>query len=252
MDIEKQIKTSEENGMEKITVFLAAKQPIFRQGLRQALSERQGIEVVGEGSPGADTWSHVENLSPDIAMVDVGTSPVSDFGVARKIVTRCPRVAVVILAPNPDDDYLFQAIKSGAVAFLNKDISADELADTLRRVKLGEYPINDSLLSRPNSARQVLQLFQSFALKDMESLMAPLSRRETEILKQVAEGIPNKGIAVALNISQQTVKNHITSIMRKLNANDRTHAVVLAMRNGWISLDGDSDQTAKKELSASL
>jgi len=252
MDSEKHIKMSEESKTERIAIFIVDKQPIFRQGLRQALSVHQDMDVVGECSPGGDTWSLVENTSPDIALVDISTSPVSEFGVARKIATHCPRVAVVILAPTPDDDYLFQAIKSGAVAFLSKDISADELADTLRRVRQGEYPINDSLLSRPNSARQVLQLFQSFALKDMESLMAPLSYRETEILKQVAEGTPNKGIAVALNISQQTVKNHITSIMRKLNANDRTHAVVLAMRNGWINLDGTSDNSANKELSAPL
>jgi len=227
--------------MEKINIFIVDKQPIFRQGIRQALASYEDIDVVGECSPDDNTWSLVENILPDITLVDLSTTPVTEFDVARKIATRCPKVAVVILAPNPDDDHLFQAIKSGAVAFLGKDVSADELADILRRVRRGEYPINDSLLSRPNSARQVLQLFQNFALKDMESLITPLSHREVEILKYVAEGNPNKGIAAALDISQQTVKNHITSIMRKLNANDRTHAVVLAMRSGLINLGKNPD-----------
>ena len=252
MDIEKHATTNEEGRMEKINIFIVDKQPIFRQGIQQALSSHEDIDVVGECSPDDNTWSLVENILPDITLVDLSTTPVNEFNVARKIATRCPKVAVVILAPNPDDDHLFQAIKSGAVAFLTKDASADELADTLRRVRRGEYPINDSLLSRPNSARQVLQLFQNFALRDMESLITPLSRREVEILKYVAEGNPNKGIAVTLNISQQTVKNHITSIMRKLNANDRTHAVVLAMRSGWINLAENPDQSGEKELSASL
>ncbi len=227
--------------MEKINIFIVDKQPIFRQGIRQALASYEDIDVVGECSPDDNTWSLVENILPDITLVDLSTTPVTEFDVARKIATRCPKVAVVILAPNPDDDHLFQAIKSGAVAFLGKDVSADELADILRQVRRGEYPINDSLLSRPNSARQVLQLFQNFALKDMENLITPLSHREVEILKYVAEGNPNKSIAAALNISQQTVKNHITSIMRKLNANDRTHAVVLAMRSGLINLGKNPD-----------
>jgi len=252
MNIEEDLQANEEKKIEKLTLFVVDKQPIFRQGLCQALSLYEDIDILGACSPDADTWSLIESISPDMVLVDVGSPPVNGFGVVRQIATRCPRVAVVILDPEPDDDQLFQAIKSGAVAFLSKDIDADDLAYVLRRVKRGEYPINDSLLSRPNSARQVLQLFQSYALKDMESLMAPLSQREVEILKYVAEGNPNKGIAVVLDISEQTVKNHITSIMRKLNANDRTHAVVLAMRNGWINLDEAPDQPVEGEVPTSI
>jgi len=252
MGNEEYLQTSEEKRIEKLTLFLVDKQPIFRQGLCQALSPYENVEIVGGCSPDADTWNLIENASPDMVLVDIGSVPVNGFGVVRQIAIRCPRVAVIILDPQPDDDQLFQAIKSGAVAFLSKDIDADDLVDVLRRVKRGEYPINDSLLSRPNSARQVLQLFQNYTLKDMESLMAPLSQREVEILKYVAEGNPNKGIAVALDISEQTVKNHITSIMRKLNANDRTHAVVLAMRNGWINLGEASSQPVEGEISASV
>ena len=234
--------------MERINIFIVDKQPIFRQGLRQALSVPEDMYVVGECSPDDNTWSLIENLLPDIVLIAVDISPVNGFDMARQIVTHCPKVAAVILSPNHDDDHFFQATKSGAVALLSKDIAADELVGILRRVRRGEYPINDSLLSRPNSARQVLQLFQNFALKDMESLITPLSHRETEILKYVAEGNPNKGIAVTLNISEQTIKNHITSIMRKLNANDRTHAVVLAIRKGWLSIEKGTEIPAKEAV----
>ena len=250
MDVDKQLEITEEGKMGKLTIFIVDKQPIFRRGLCQALSLHEDIEVVGECDPGTDTWRLVESLSPDIVLVDVGTPLLTGFGVAHQIATRCPKVAVVILTPNPDDDQLFQAIKSGAVAFLSKDIAADKLVDILRRVGRGEYPINASLLNRPNTARQVLQLFQSYSLKNMETLMTPLSHRETEILKYVAEGNANKRIASALNISEQTIKNHITSIMRKLNANDRTHAVVLAIRNGWLNIGEISDLPAETEVAA--
>ena len=251
MDIEEYIQISEENRIKKLAIFIVDKQPIFRQGLHQALSSHEDMEVVGDCAPTADMWSLVESLSPDIALVDVDAPSVSGFGVARQIAIRCPRVAVVILTPNLDDDQLFQAIRSGAVACLSKDIAADKLAGILRRIGRGEYPINDSLVNRPVTAKQVLQLFRRFALKDMETLMTPLSHREMEILKYVAAGNPNKGIANALNIHEQTIKNHITSIMRKLNANDRTHAVVLAIRNGWLNVGEVSDLPTATELTAS-
>jgi DNA-binding NarL/FixJ family response regulator len=119
---------------------------------------------------------------------------------------------------------------------VNKNLSADELANTLRRVSRKEYPINESLLQRPSAAKKVLNLFQNIAQRNVGNLMTPLSEREIEILKYVAEGNSNKRIAATLKISEQTIKNHVTSILRKLNANDRTHAVVLAIRNGWIDV----------------
>ena len=154
-----------------------------------------------------------------------------------------------MLSPSSDDEQLFQAIKSGAVAFLNKDASADELLNILRRVGQGAYPINETLLCRPSAAKKVLQLFKNLSLmgKDIETLMTPLSPREMEILKYIAEGTSNKRIALALGIGEQTIKNHITSIMRKLNANDRTHAVVLAMRKGWLEIQEHLDTPEPEE-----
>jgi len=252
MNMDEYSQVSEDSRKSKLTIFIVDKQPIFRQGLRQALSSYEDMEVIGECEPTNDVWDIVESLSPDIVLIDVGAPSSGGFAVARQVATRCPRVAVVILAPTPDDEQLFQAIKSGAVAFSSKDVAAEQIVGVLRRVGRGEYPINESLLTRPSTARQVLQLFQTFTLKDMDSLMTPLSHREMEILRYVAEGNPNKRIAGALSISEQTIKNHITSIMRKLNANDRTHAVVLAIRNGWLNIAEVPDESASKEVSTSL
>ena len=122
---------------------------------------------------------------------------------------------------------------------MSKEVSAEELAGAIKRIRSGERPINETLLSRPRAAEHVLRQFQDLSLlgKAMETLATPLTPRETETLKYVAEGYSNKQIAHVLGISEQTIKNHITSILDKLDANDRTHAVVLALRQGWIDIN---------------
>ena len=125
------------------------------------------------------------------------------------------------------------------MACLRKNSSAEELIDTIKRASHGEYPINETVMTRPTVAKHVLQQFQNMALLGdrMETVVAPLTQRETQILNYIADGNTNKQIARILNISEQTIKNHVSAILRKLNANDRAHAVFLAIRQGWISLE---------------
>ena len=249
MDINKYQAATEEGIKARPSVFIVDSQPLYRQAVRQVLGD--DMDVVGESEPTAEVWSTIESLSPDIVLIDVGLPKLNGFDITRQIATRCPGVAVVILSASPDDEQLFQAIKSGAVAYMGKDISADKLTRLLRKVGQGEYPINDSLLNRPHTAKKVLELFHDLSLmgKDIETLMTPLSPRETEILRYIAEGNSNKRIAYALGIGEQTIKNHITSIMRKLNANDRTHAVVLAIRKGWLKIEDVLEIQPETELS---
>ena len=248
MDINKYQPMTEDRKKANLTVFIVDNQPLYRQAIRQVLQEN--MEVVGESELTPDIWSTVESLSPDIVLVDVGLPKLNGFDITREVATHCPGVSVVMCSPSPDDDQLFQAIKSGAVAFFGKDISADKLTAILRKVGQGEYPINDSLLNRPSTAKKVLQLFHDLSLlgKDVETLLTPLSPRETEILRYIAEGNSNKRIAYSLGIGEQTIKNHITSIMRKLNANDRTHAVVLAIRKGWLKIEDVLEIQEEEEL----
>jgi len=117
------------------------------------------------------------------------------------------------------------------------DASAEEMASAIRRIHQGEYIINEMVLSRPVVAEKVLRQFQDFTLLGgaMETLATPLTNRELEVLGYAARGYINKQIAYQLGVSEQTIKNHMTSILRKLDANDRTQAVVLALHYGWIS-----------------
>jgi len=142
-----------------------------------------------------------------------------------------------MLTSNPNDTQLFQALKAQAAAYLDKEVTADQLVDTVRRVARGEHPINESLTNRPKVAEQVLSQFQELSWRsEAEAFMSPLTSRETEILNYIAQGFPNKQIAFELGISEQTIKNHVTSILRKLNANARTEAVVIAVKKGIISI----------------
>lgn len=229
--------TTAEERPRKTAVFIADNQSLYRQAICHALEGH--MDIVGESALVANLWSQVEAHSPDIALLDIGPASARGFALAHEIATRCPGVAVVLLSSSPDESQLFQAIKAGAVAFVSKDTSADELVSTLRQVANGDCPINDILLTKPNTAKRVLQLFHDISLtdKEVEAFIAPLSRRETEILKYIAAGFSNKRIAYALGISEQTIKNHVTSILRKLNANARTEAVVVAIKQGLISID---------------
>ncbi len=223
--------------MRRISVVIIDKQSLFRAGVRQALSTKPSIEVVAECNLGSEALEVIEAFTPDVALIDVNPPSLVGVDLALQVSRRVPGVGLVMLTPYPDDDQLFQAIKSGAAAYVTKDVGAEELIDVIQRVSRGEYPINSLVLSRPRVAEKVLRQFQDLSLmgKVMETVGAPLTAREKEILSHIANGMSNKQIAYTLKISEQTIKNHVTSILRKLNANDRTHAVVMAMRHGWIS-----------------
>lgn len=224
---------------EKIGIFIIDSNNLFRQGVRLALADHKNIEIVCEADINdKDIMEMVEQLSPRVALIDVNMPLLNGLDLTRQITQRSPQTMVIVLTPYEDDNQLFQAIKAGATAYFSKNIDAEELANVISRIASGEHIITENVLSKPRIAERVLKQFQDLSLAGvaMESLAAPLTSRELEVLTYVARGYGNKRIAYTLSISEQTIKNHITSILRKLDANDRTHAVVLAIRHGWISM----------------
>jgi len=224
--------------MDKIRVFTISNNALFRQGLRQAISQSEDIEIVSESDISDKALEIVMSFSPEIVLLDIGLPLLTGLPLGRQITQRSPAISTIILAPyNIDDAQLFQAIKSGAAGYLTMDVSAEEIASAIRRIHQGEYIINELVLSRPRVAENVLRQFQDFTLMGgaMETLVTPLTARELEVLGYAARGYINKQIAYQLGVSEQTIKNHMTSILRKLDANDRTQAVVLALHYGWIS-----------------
>jgi DNA-binding NarL/FixJ family response regulator len=222
--------------MNKIQVFVVSKQSLFRQGVEFSLSSISDIEVLGSAEANGEALLAIDSVPPDVAIVDVDS--ISDGGLmlARMIKQRLPCIGIIALSSSPNDRQLFQALKTQVAAYLNKEISVEELADAIRRVAGGEHPINESLVTRPNIANQVLAEFQELSWRS-EAFISPLTPRETQILNYIAQGYLNKQIAIELSISEQTIKNHVTSILRKLNANARTEAVVIGIKQGLISLN---------------
>ena len=224
--------------MDRIRVLIADDHPIFRQGIRGVLESESDIEVVGEAADGKETLALARAIAPEVVLLDVHMPNGDGMDVARSLKLHLPRTGVILLTAYDDEELLFQAIKIGASAFFLKDVRPDELLDGIRRANAGEYLINESVLTRPLVASRVLKQFRdlSMANQGMEPIFVPLSGREIEVLDYIARGNSNKEIARALKISDQTVKNHITSILRKLAVNDRTQAVVYALRRGWIKM----------------
>ena len=240
--------------MRKTIVMIIDGEPFFRAGLHQALSQQDSLEIL-ECDPEAGGKAAIAQItasSPDVALLDIGYPTLLGLDLGKKIARSFPATRVVMLSANPieDDDELFEVIKSGAVAYLrSKDCTPTRLIETIRRASHGEYPINDSVSSRPKVAWRVLRQFQDIAAMGMtiEDITTPLTSKEVQILNHIAEGNTNKRIASLLGISEQTIKNHVSAILRKLNANDRAHAVFLALRNGWISIEVDNNGKHQEE-----
>ena len=223
--------------MNKIRVVIISQQSLFRQGIEHSLSDTKDMEISGAAEVNDKVLSDIDTLPPDVAFVDIDGPSDEGLTLARRIKQRSPSIAVVVLTSSPSDAQLFQALKAQAVAYLNKEVTAGELVNITRRVVHGEHPINENLTTRPKVAEQVLHKFQELSWrKEAEGFISPLTPREGEILNYIARGYLNKMIAAELDISEQTIKNHVTSILRKLNANVRTEAVVVAIKQGLISI----------------
>jgi len=230
--------------VDKIAVLIIDEQAFYRAGVRQVLAEQPDFEILDCDS-NDDPMGLIEARPPDIVLLGSDLAALNGIELGRKITRYFPNTKVIVLSPDPSDIELFEVIKSAAVACLSKNISAEELGRTIRRAYSGEYPINDSLMTRPVVARQVLKHFQDMASmgKAMVDIVSPLTRREREILHYVADGNTNNKIARILGISEQTIKSHVRSIFRKLNANDRAHAVAIAVRGGWLSAERRDEST---------
>lgn len=221
----------------KIKVFLADRNGFFRQGVRAALIREGDIEIVGESDVKDEALDLIRVLLPQVVLVDITPPLFSGIDLARRIAQDLQDISPAVLTPYLDDDELVMATTAGAAAYISRYVEADELASSIKRIASGELLLVESLLAKPHVLERVLRCFQDLSLKGraVDSTSAPITERETEILSYVARGYGNKQIAHVLKISEQTIKNHMTSILRKLDASDRTHAVVMAMQSGWIT-----------------
>ena len=226
---------------ESIGVLVVEREALYRRGLVGCLEGGPDIRVVGSVATAEDGYRRADELLPDVVLVGTTLPDAPGLAAAAELRRRHPSLATVVVAATESDDELFAAIRAGASAYVGKDVAEEVLLGLVKRAATGEYVINEQLLAKPYVAARVLEQFRAATAGDLAptSAFAPLTERELEILKRVSDGMTNAEIGYALGISAQTVKNHVTSILRKLAVNDRTQAVVLALRRDYLALDDE-------------
>jgi DNA-binding NarL/FixJ family response regulator len=226
---------------ERVRILIVDDHALYRVGIRNILEREPDLEIVAEADDARTALDASFATNPDVILMDLSLPSPGGIETTQRVKRELPAAAIIVLSTEEDEDALFDAIKAGAAAFILKDIAPEDLVMVIRRVVAGEYLINDKVFSKPAVASRVLKEFRELAVYGQEAapIFAPLSPREVEILDNIAQGMTNKQVAYALSISEQTVKNHMSSILRKLSVNDRTQAVVYAMRQGWIRMPED-------------
>jgi DNA-binding NarL/FixJ family response regulator len=225
--------------MHKISVMLVDDHPVFRQGLRRVLESEDDLDVVAEVDDGQEALRLAKQLVPNVLLLDINLPGMNGLQVARALKDTLLDINVIMLTAYHDDQQVFHSVRAGASAYFPKDVSPRRLIEAIRLVHQGSYVVEDRVLEKPQVGEWLLEQFEqadTVADGDWGSMLIPLSPREMEILQHIAQGKSNKEIAYELGISRQTVKNHMTSILRKLAVNDRTQAAIYALRRGWIRL----------------
>jgi two-component system, NarL family, response regulator LiaR len=218
--------------MAKIRVVIADDHAVVREGTRILLEREEDIEVVGEAADGEEAIKLIEELKPDVAMLDISMPKLSGIEVTRRIKPRFPSLAVLILTAYDNDEYVFALLEAGAAGYLLKDVNGREIVEAVRSVYSGESVLH------PSIARKVIQraiLGTSKAVETKSSI--DLSEREKEVLKLTAKGLNNKDIAESLCISIRTVQGHINSIFHKLGVGSRTEAIFHSVKKGLLSFE---------------
>jgi DNA-binding NarL/FixJ family response regulator len=217
-----------------IRVFIADDQALVRGGFRMILDAQPDMQVVGEAEDGREALRSVAELKPDVVLMDIRMPEMDGLETTRRIVTSEDAPRVLMLTTFDMNEYVYEAMKSGASGFLLKDVKPEQLADAVRTVAFG-----DALLAPAITRR----LIEEFVRRPPPGSNAPpefetLTERELEVLKLIAKGYSNEEIAKELFVSMATVKTHITHILMKLDLRDRVQAVVLAYESGLVQPGG--------------
>ncbi|MFP4393876.1 MAG: response regulator [Anaerolineales bacterium] len=219
---------------EGIRVVIVDDHPFFRQGILDVLKVEADINVVAECDDGPEALDMLAKIEPDVALMDVNLPGLNGLQVTKSLKEQCPHVNVIILTAYDDEEQVYRAIRFGASAYFAKDITPNQLLDTVRAVAAGYYVIDGQRMTPAQAEQWLLELYRRYGIKPEDATFSPLTSREMEVLEQIIEGMSNKEIANRLGISHQTVKNHITSILSKMNLSDRTQAAIYALRHGWV------------------
>jgi NarL family two-component system response regulator LiaR len=216
---------------EKISVLLVDDHAVVRQGLCTFLELQADIEIVGEAQDGAEAVELVQEKVPDVVLMDLIMPKMDGIEATRAIGKTSPGTKVLVLTSFAEDDKVFPAIKAGAMGYLMKDASPNQLAEAIRAVYRGETPLHPEIAKK---------LMREFASPESSTLQQDdLTPRELEVLSLIAQGMSNRQIAEHLVLSPKTVKTHVSNILSKLHLADRTQAAIYALKKGIVSSTDD-------------
>jgi two-component system response regulator DegU len=215
---------------------------LFREGVKRILEFEKSFQVVAEGDDGSEALRLVKTYSPDVVIMDINMPQMNGIEATRELVEKFPDTKVIILSIHDDENYVTLALQTGAQGYLLKEMDADALIEAVRVVadggsylhpKVTHNLVNEYRRLTAGVARGGGSYLQTIEIRRPLHL---LTRRECEVLQLLADGKSNRGIGEALFISEKTVKNHVSNILQKMNVNDRTQAVVVAIKNGWVEV----------------
>jgi two-component system NarL family response regulator len=223
--------------------MVADDQELYRRGVEVVLSTEDDIALVGEAADGAEAVIRAEETVPDVILMDIRMPKVDGIEAARRIKELVPTTKIIMLTVSDEDQDLFEAVKAGAHAYLLKEVSVEEVADSVRAVMQGQTLIS------PSMASKLLDEFKALEKRVNEKHQYPsptLTTRELEVLKLVAKGMSNREIADDLYISENTVKNHVRNILEKLHLHSRMEAVIYAVRERLLDINDTGDDDKKR------
>ncbi|MCM3672491.1 MULTISPECIES: response regulator transcription factor [Peribacillus] len=225
----------------KTSIIIIDDHQLFREGVKRILDFESSFDVVAEGDDGSEAMDLVETHKPDVVIMDINMPNMNGVEATKMLVNRYPETKVIILSIHDDENYVQHALKTGAQGYLLKEMDADALIDAVRVVAEGGSYLH------PKVTHNLVKEYRRLAAEegaDRDSIhtieirrpLHLLTRRECEVLQLLADGKSNRAIGETLYISEKTVKNHVSNILQKMNVNDRTQAVVLAIKNGWVEV----------------
>jgi NarL family two-component system response regulator LiaR len=214
---------------ETIRILIADDHAIVREGLRGLIASERGMELVGEAENGVDAVSKARTLQPDVILLDLVMPRKGGLEAIEEIKRDNPDARILVLTSFAEDDQVFPAIKSGALGYLLKDSSPHELLQAVRQVYRGESSLH------PTVARKLIREINRPS--DLPLVQEPLTEREVDVLRLVAQGLSNHEIGETLFVSERTVRTHVSNILGKLHLANRTQAALYALREGLVSLN---------------
>jgi len=232
----------------KIKVLIADDHQLFREGLKRILNMEDDLEVIGECGDGIQVLEFCNHTRPEVVLMDINMPIENGVVATERLRDIFPEVKVLILSIHDDESYVFETLRKGASGYLLKDMEAESLVNAIRSVVGGHAYIHPKVTGKLiNQLRRMTYLDEigvmSGAAATKEAGVKftagdnnPLTRREAEVLRLMAEGKSNKLIGEFLYISEKTVKNHVSSILQKMEVDDRTQAVIHSIKNGWVTL----------------